>query len=213
MIPTSVIKGLYAVTPDNPDTPQLLEQARMALAGGARVLQYRNKSASDALRLQQAGALRELAREHSAAFIVNDDVQLALRVGADGVHLGAEDGDLESARVLLGQDKILGVSCYNRLPLAQQAVAEGADYVAFGAFFPSGVKPAAVKAEIGLLRQARAELAVPLVAIGGITAQNGGALIEAGADALAVISAVFSAVDIQKAAQDFSRLFTRKLAS
>ena len=207
------IYGLYAITPDCPDTGRLLRQARQALTGGARVLQYRNKAADGALRREQATALRELAREFSATYIVNDDAQLAMQVGADGVHLGAEDGGLDAARALLGPDKILGASCYNRLPLARAAIAAGADYVAFGAFFPSGVKPGAVKADVEVLRQARAEFDVPLVAIGGITLQNAVLLVEAGADALAVISALFDAADIQRTARDFSGLFTRNLAS
>jgi thiamine-phosphate pyrophosphorylase len=186
---------------------------RLALSGGARVLQYRNKMADAATRLEQAHALRELTREFSATLIVNDDAHLAKRVNADGVHLGAEDGSLLAARGLLGEGKIIGISCYNRLPLAREAVAAGADYVAFGAFYSSGVKPDAARADVGLLRQARAELAAPLVAIGGITSQNGAALIEAGADALAVISALFDAADISLAAQEFSKLFTRDFAS
>lgn len=205
------VEGLYVITPDSADTSQLLHRVRLALAGGARVLQYRNKSADAALRLAQAAALRELAREFAVTFIVNDDAQLAAQVDADGVHLGAADGELNVARALLGKHKIIGVSCYNRISLAREAVAAGADYVAFGAFFPSTVKPDAVTAGAELLCQARAELDVPLVAIGGITALNGASLVDAGADALAVISAVFDAADIQAAAQDFSKLFGRKI--
>ena len=207
------IKGLYAITPDCADTADLLRRVRLALAGGARVLQYRNKSADAVLRLAQASALRQLACEFAVPFIVNDDAHLAAQVAADGVHLGAMDGSLDAARAVLGKHGIIGVSCYNRISLAREAVSKGADYVAFGAFFPSGVKPAAVAADAGLLRQARAELAVPLVAIGGINAQNGAALVQAGADALAVISALFEAVDITATAQDFSKLFTREIAS
>ncbi|MBI3903874.1 MAG: thiamine phosphate synthase [Nitrosomonadales bacterium] len=206
----SFIHGLYAITPDCADTVELLGRARLALAGGTGVLQYRNKSADAVLRLEQAAALRELTREFAVTFIVNDDAHLAARVDADGVHLGAEDDELQAARVLLGKRKIIGVSCYNRLSLARKAVDDGADYVAFGAFFPSSVKPDAVKADVELLRQARTELGVPLVAIGGITVQNGAALVQAGADALAVISALFDAVDIQAAAQEFSELLTNK---
>ncbi|MDE2309410.1 MAG: thiamine phosphate synthase [Betaproteobacteria bacterium] len=209
---TPCIRGLYAITPDCADTPDLLRRVRLALAGGARVLQYRNKSATAALRLAQASALRELTREFAVPFIVNDDARLAAQVDADGVHLGAMDGNLQSARAVLGKSKIIGVSCYNRLSLARDAGGAGADYVAFGAFFSSSVKPDAVTADIELLRQARAEFAVPLVAIGGITAQNGASLVVAGADALAVISALFDAADTQAAAQDFSKLFIRDSA-
>jgi len=205
------VNGLYAITPDCADTTDLLRRARLALSGGARVLQYRNKSADAALRLAQATALRELTREFAATFIVNDDAHLASRVDADGVHLGATDGELKAARAMLGKHKIIGVSCYNRAALARAAVDAGADYVAFGAFFSSTVKPDAATADIELLHQVRAEFDLPLVAIGGITAQNAAPLVDAGADALAVISAVFDAADIQAAAQDFSRLFANKI--
>ena len=203
------IEGLYAVTPDITDTDELLRSVRLALQGGARVLQYRNKAAAAALRQQQAQALRRLTREFHATFIVNDDARLAAQVDADGVHLGGEDGSVAAARALLGEAKIIGVSCYNRASLAFEAVRQGADYVAFGAFFPSGVKPEAVKAEVELLQTVRQQLSVPIVAIGGITQQNGAALVAAGADALAVISALWNAPDIEAAAQGFSTLFSR----
>jgi thiamine-phosphate pyrophosphorylase len=200
------ISGLYAITPDDADTAALLYKARLALLGGASVLQYRNKAADASLRAEQAGALRRLTREFDVPLIVNDDAALARHVEADGVHLGGEDGSVAEARELLGGDSVIGVSCYNRLPLAQDAVRQGADYVAFGAFFSSGVKPEAAEATPELLRQARLELKVPIVAIGGITAQNGTQLLEAGADALAAISAVFAAADIQEAARQFAEL-------
>lgn len=209
----SFIRGLYAITPDCADTKDLLRRVRLGLAGGVHVLQYRNKSADAVLQLAQAAALRKLTREFSVAFIVNDDALLAKEVDADGVHLGIEDGNPAAARAVLGARKIIGVSCYNRLELAQDAVHAGADYVAFGAFFPSGVKPGAVAADIELLHQARARLNVPLVAIGGINAQNGASLVQAGADALAVISALFDAADITAAAREFSKLFTREFAT
>ena len=169
-------------------------------------MQYRNKTAGAALQLEQACALRDLTREFSVPLVINDDVLLAQQVGADGVHLGGEDGSLADARSVLGKDKLIGLSCYNRLELARQAVRQGADYVAFGSFFSSTVKPDAVAASADLLRQARREIALPLVAIGGITAGNGRQLLEAGADALAVISAVFNAGDIRNAAQQFANL-------
>ncbi|MDP2693360.1 MAG: thiamine phosphate synthase [Gallionella sp.] len=201
------ISGLYAITPDEADTVELLRKVRLALLGGARVVQYRNKIAAAALRQQQAEALRELTREFAVPLIINDDAVLAQQVDADGVHLGGADGSVADARALLGSGKLIGVSCYNRLALAHEAVRLGADYVAFGSFFASTVKPDAVSATPDLLRQARRELAVPLVAIGGIDAQNGAQLLEAGADALAVISAVFAAPDIEKAAREFFHLF------
>jgi len=200
------ISGLYAITPDEPDTVELLRKVKLALLGGALVLQYRNKAADKALRLEQAAALRELTSEFDVPLIINDDVTLAQRVAADGVHLGGSDGSLADARAELGRGKLIGMSCYNRLALAHEAVSEGADYVAFGSFFASTVKPDAVAATPDLLRQAHREIAVPLVAIGGITLHNGAQLFEAGADALAVISAVFSARDIQGAARQFANL-------
>ena len=200
------ISGLYAITPDETDITELLRKVRLALLGGARVLQYRNKIADGALRLEQAWALRELTHEFSVPLIINDDAVLAQQVDAAGVHLGGEDGSVATARAVLGNDKLIGVSCYNRITLAHEAVRQGADYLAFGSFFASTVKPGAVVASPELLRQARREVAVPLVAIGGITVHNGAQLLEAGADALAVISAVFSAPDIQDAARQFSNL-------
>jgi thiamine-phosphate pyrophosphorylase len=200
------IECLYAVTPNIPDTNELLRVVRLALQGGSRVLQYRNKSADTALKLHQALALRALTQEFDTTFIVNDDAQLAAQVDADGVHLGGNDGSVTKARALMGKQMIIGVSCYNLPSLAQEAVKLGADYVAFGAFFASSVKPNAAVASLELLQQARREIALPIVAIGGITLENGEALLAAGADALAVISAVFSANDIAQTARKFSKL-------
>jgi len=210
--PLPAIKGIYALTPDCVDTVDLLKRVKLALAGGVQILQYRNKIADSALRLTQAMALRELtrdslARDSKVIFIVNDDPQLAAKVDADGVHLGAADGEIDAARVLLGHNKLIGVSCYNQLQLARNAVEAGADYVAFGAFYSSTVKPSSAVATLALLQEARAELRLPIVAIGGINADNGAALVEAGADALAVISAIFDAADSQLAAQDLTKLF------
>jgi len=176
-------------------------------------VQYRSKSADAALRLSQAQALRALTSEHGVTFIVNDDAQLALAVDADGVHLGATDGEIAAARALLGADRLIGASCYNQLALAREATQAGADYVAFGAFFVSSTKPEAVVAQPALLREARRELAVPVVAIGGITAANGAQLVQAGADALAVITALFEAADVELAARELATLFTQARAT
>lgn len=200
------ISGLYAITPDEPDTAELLRKVRLALLGGARVLQYRNKVVAETVRQEQASALRELTREFDVPLIINDDVMLAQRIAADGVHLGGSDGSLIDARAVLGNGKLIGMSCYNRLALAHEAQSRGADYVAFGSFFASTVKPEAVVATPDLLRRAHREISVPLVAIGGITVHNGAQLLELGADALAVISAVFGAKDIQAAARQFANL-------
>ena len=198
------IRGLYAITPDEQDTDSLLGRARLALQGGARVLQYRNKLASSDLRLEQASALQRLAREFSVPLIINDDAVLVLEVDAAGVHLGRADGSVAVARKLLGADRMIGGSCYNRISLALEAKEEGADYVAFGAFFESRIKPDAPVATIELLHEARGKLGLPVVAIGGITADNGKQLVSAGADALAVISALFSAEDVLLAARRFA---------
>ena len=203
----SPIKGLYAITPDEPDTAELLRKVRLALLGGASVLQYRNKTARAELRLCQARLLREMATEFAVPLIINDDVILAQHIDADGVHLGAGDGSVADARALLGRGKLIGVSCYNRKALAFEAVRQGVNYVAFGSFFASSVKPDAAVATTDLLRQASLEIEVPLVAIGGINARNGAQLVEAGASALAVISAVFDADDIEGAAQKFAALY------
>ena len=205
------IAGLYAVTPDVTDTLLLCEKARAALAGGARLLQYRNKTATAALRREQAGRLHALCREHGALFIVNDDVDLALSVGADGVHLGRDDGPVDASRARIGRRMLLGVSCYDSLALADAALAQGADYIAFGAAFPSRIKPHAVHAGLDLYAEARARYAAPIVAIGGITVDNAPALLAAGVDALAVISALFDAADVAQAATSFTALFSRSL--
>ncbi len=200
------ISGLYAITPEEPDTVRLLSRARLALQGGARVLQYRSKSDDRALKLEQAKALAVLAREFSVLLIINDDAELAMQACAQGVHLGVDDGSVAAARRLLGADKIIGMSCYNRLSLAHDAKKQGADYVAFGAFFASTTKPQAAVAGLDLLSQARYEIGLPIVAIGGITAENGASLLHAGADALAVISALFDAQDVMLSARQFANL-------
>lgn len=204
-----MVRGLYAVTPDTPDTGQLLEQVHSAIEGGARLIQYRNKIAAHSLKRAQAAALTVLCRERGATLIVNDDVDVALEAGAHGVHLGGDDASAPAAREVLGPGKLIGVSCYRSLDRARAALRDGADYVAFGSFFPSRVKPNAVRAPLELLSAAKRELTVPVVAIGGITSENGGALVQAGADALAVISAVFDTPDIAAAAARFTALFER----
>ena len=201
------IEGLYAVTPDDTDSARLLTRVRAALAGGVRLVQYRNKVADAAQRLQQATALCALCRDYDAALIVNDDVALALAVDAHGLHLGREDGSIAAARARIGPDKLLGASCYRDLANAERALAEGADHIAFGSFFVSTVKPGAVRSSPSLLTEAKRKFGVPVVAIGGITVDNASVLINAGADSVAVITALFSAPDIAQAARDFSALF------
>jgi thiamine-phosphate pyrophosphorylase len=201
------LKGLYAVTPDLADTADLLRRARLALEGGARLLQYRNKTAEAALCRGQAAALLRLSRDFGARLVVNDDLALALEIGADGAHLGREDGDLAAARAVLGPGKILGVSCYNEMERAREAKRIGADYAAFGSFFASATKPGAVRAPFELLAQAKRELGLPLAAIGGITLDHAPQLVGAGADLLAVISDLFEAADIRARASAYTQLF------
>ena len=199
--------GIYALTAETADTEQLLTQVEAALAGGVAAVQYRDKSDDVARRHEQASELVALCRRFGVPLIVNDDLRLADLTDADGVHLGRDDGSLREARIILGKDKLIGASCYQNLELAQAAQATGADYVAFGSFFASPTKPAAPRAGLDLLRDATAVIQVPLVAIGGITLANAPLLLDAGADSLAVLSALFDAPDIQAAAHDLNQLF------
>lgn len=191
---TRRLAGLYALTPDEDDTARLVGLVRAALEGGAAAVQYRHKRAPASLRHAQASALAALHAARGALFIVNDDPALAAAVGADGVHVGADDASVMAARELVGPDRIVGVSCYDDFARAEAAVQAGADYVAFGSFHASGTKPAARRADVALLRRART-LGVPVVAIGGIDAGNARALVDAGAHAVAVIRDVFDRAD------------------
>lgn len=201
-------RGLYAITdaallPDD----RLVTAVEQALLGGARLVQYRDKSSDSTRRLTQARTLNALCRRHGIPLIINDDVELAAQIGAAGVHIGKDDPALATARARLGATALIGVSCYDCLALALDAERAGADYIAFGAFFPSPTKPAEIQAPLGLLREAKITLTVPIVAIGGITPDNAPSLLDAGADALAVVSAVFAQPDIQAAARRFAALF------
>ena len=200
------VRGLYAITPDLEDTALLLGRCEQVLKGGASLLQYRNKKAGTALKREQAFELAALCRRHACLFIVNDDVRLAVEVDAQGAHLGGEDGELAEARRLLGNGRLLGASCYNRIELAHAARSAGADYVAFGAAFTSPTKPGAVRAPLALFREGRT-VGLPVVAIGGITLDNAPSLLEAGVDALAVITALFDAADGEVPARQFAALF------
>jgi thiamine-phosphate pyrophosphorylase len=200
------IGSLYAITPDGWAEDRLIDTSIQILQGGARILQMRDKSADPARRLRLANALREHTRACSALLIINDDAALALQCGADGVHLGREDGAIAAARALLGRHALIGASCYDQLPMADRAVSQGADYVAFGSVFASATKPAAVRAPLGLLARAGA-LGVPVIAIGGISLENAPQALAAGADAIAVVSALYDAADPRQAAQHFAQLF------
>lgn len=198
-------RGLYLLTPDLADTGQLLTRVGDVLADAA-LLQYRNKAADAALRREQATALLALCRRHGVPLIVNDDIALTAAIGADGVHLGEDDDDISAARAWLKGNAIIGASCYDSFERAQRAADAGADYIAFGAFFPSPTKPHARRATPALLRAAVA-LRLPRVAIGGITPDNAPSLIAAGADLLAVISGVFDAADPAAAAHAYRDCF------
>jgi thiamine-phosphate pyrophosphorylase len=189
------LRGLYAITPERVDPAKV----RLALEGGIALLQYRNKQRDRA----HARAVVALAKAFSVPVIINDDIELALELDADGAHLGRDDGALGPARRRLN-GRLLGASCYNDARLAKAAVAEGADYVAFGSVFASPTKPGAVRAPLSLFAES---LPVPLCAIGGITLANAPRLIGAGADLLAVISDVFDAPDIRARAADYGKLF------
>lgn len=192
--PAVPARGVYLITPDEADTARLLDRVAPLLAAGPTWLQYRNKTASDALRREQAQALQDLCTAHGVPLIINDDPALALEVGAAGVHLGGTDGDIGAARALLGPAAIIGASCYDQLANAERALAAGASYVAFGAFFPTTTKVTSSRAHPDLLRQSAA-LGLPRVAIGGLTPDNVGPIIAAGADLVAVVSSVFAAND------------------
>lgn len=203
----SIIKGLYAVTPDEQDTDVLLAKVEAALLGGINILQYRNKQANHKLLTQQAQAILPLCRQYNVPLIINDSVKLCLTLDADGVHIGAEDGNLSEVRTRLGPNKILGASCYNRFDLALTAQQAGADYVAFGACFASTTKPNAPIASLDLFKLAQAQLHIPTVAIGGITLTNVLQAIDAGASAIAVINAIFNSSDVKLSTQQFAQLF------
>ena len=207
-----LVRGLYAITPDQIDTAVLVSRVSHAIASGITLLQYRNKAAGLRLRREQAGAILPLCREAGVTLIINDDLELALEIEANGVHLGAEDGDSAAAREALGPRRLLGVSCYNRAGLARNAKKAGADYVAFGSIFPSPTKPGAVRAQLEMLSAVRKELGLPIVAIGGITHRNAAQVVTAGADAVAVISDLFDAPDIAERIEQFNSIFATHTA-
>ena len=202
------LNGLYVITNHQElSDEKLVDDVLLAIQGGAKIIQYRDKSLSQDKRLRQAQKLSELSKQHDVIFIVNDDIDLASAVKADGVHLGGEDESIESARSKLGKNAIIGVSCYNQFELALKAQQQGASYAAFGRFFQSSTKPGEIYASVDLLKQARKELNIPIVAIGGISYENAAPLIQAGADMIAVIDSVFGQDDITRAARQFQLLF------
>ena len=201
------MKGLYLVTPDWDDTARLLSVTEAALRGGAALLQYRHKTAGPALRRAQAGALLSLCRDFGRPLIINDHLALCTELGADGIHLGGTDAGIAEARAVLGPDKIIGASCYGSLELASAACLAGASYVAFGGFYPSTVKKYPVTTSSGILAQARHAVPLPNVVIGGMTPENAAPLVQAGADMVAAITAVYLSEDPEAAAREFQNLY------
>jgi len=204
--PDRRLRGLYAITPETTELAHLLDKVRAALDGGARLVQYRAKGVRGAERLRQAEALLRLCRERDVPLIVNDDLELALHLAADGVHLGRDDGDPRHARERFPQG-IVGVSCYGEPARAAAAAAAGADYVGIGSVFDSPTKPGAVRAHLDILAEARRAGGLPVAAIGGITIANAGRAVAAGADMIAVLSALFEVPDVAQAARALSRPF------
>ena len=201
------MRGLYLVTPNWNDTERLLAATEAALRGGAALVQYRHKDADAVLRIEQATALLALCRRHGTPLVINDHLDLCMHLDADGVHVGGTDIAVDHARRLLGADKIVGASCYGELALARAAQAAGASYAAFGGFYPSTVKKYTFVTAPALLTEARAELALPLVVIGGMTPQNAAPLVARGADMVAAITSVYAEADPESAARRFSMLF------
>ncbi|AIN61773.1 thiamine phosphate synthase [Pseudomonas soli] len=203
------LRGLYAITDSQLLAGRFLSHVEAALEGGVRLLQYRDKSDDTAPRLREAEALKTLCERYGTELIINDDAELAARLGV-GVHLGQTDGPLTPARALLGRQAIIGSTCHASLDLAQQAANEGASYVAFGRFFNSVTKPGAPAASVDLLEQARAQVKLPIAVIGGITLDNAAPLVAHGADLLAVIHGLFgadSAQEVTRRARAFNALF------
>jgi len=209
---TPELRGLYAVTPDDRLLARLSALVEAALEGGARLIQYRNKQAPAPLRRAQAAELLRVCHAYGGKLIINDDVWLAIEIGADGAHVGQGDlpgGDLATAREALGPKRLLGVSCYGDLGRVEAAAQAGANYIGIGSVFPSVTKPAAAHTSLDVLKEARRKFDLPIAAIGGITIANAPQVVAAGADMLAVVSDLFNAMDIRRRAAEFQKLFTR----
>ena len=201
------MRGLYAVTPNWDDTALLLTATEEVIRGGARVVQYRHKDVDAATRQTQASALQQLCRDYLVPFIINDDVDLCIQLDADGIHVGGTDAPIADVRQRVGAHKIVGASCYGSMDLARTAARDGASYVAFRGFYPSLVKKYEVSTSADIVAQAKAELDLPVVVIGGMTLDNCGILITQGADMVAAISSIYARTDRKKAAQEMSDLF------
>jgi len=202
-----IIKGLYAITPDSADVNTLIQKTQWAIEGGAFMVQYRSKILNRDVKMQQCAAILRICREYDIPCIVNDDVEMCRVLEADGVHLGENDDNIAEVRRILGEDSIIGSSCYDQLNRAKQAQKEGASYVAFGAVFPTPTKPNAPRATLELLREAKSEIQIPIVAIGGITMNNAHDVIETGIDAIAVITSLYESNSIKETAETFNTMF------
>ena len=206
------IKGLYAITDTaNLSSELMLTRTEEILRAGAKLLQYRNKQANENTRIAEAEQLLDLCRKYSVPLIINDDISLAVQIGADGVHLGKTDSSVANARERLGNKAMVGCSCYNDLDRAQLVSKSGADYIAFGAFFPSPTKPGAAHATADIIQTAKQKFDLPVVAIGGITPENGQSLIAAGADMLAVISGLYASNDPFNTTKQYIKMFNTEL--
>ena len=206
-----IIKGLYAITPDSADLNTLIQKTKSAIEGGAFMVQYRSKIQDRDVKMQQCAAILRLCREYEIPCIVNDDVEMCRVLEADGVHLGEKDDNIAEVRHILGEDAIIGSSCYDQLDRAKSAQKEGASYVAFGAMFPTSTKPNAPRATLALLKEAKREIQIPIVAIGGITVNNAHDVIKTGIDAIAVINSLYEAKSIKETAETLSKMFHQKI--
>ena len=202
-----IIKGLYAITPDSADLNALIQKTKSAIEGGAFMVQYRSKIQDHEVKMQQCAAILRLCREYEIPCIVNDDVDMCRILEADGVHLGEKDDNIAEVRHMLGEDAIIGSSCYDQLDRAKTAQKEGASYVAFGAMFATSTKPNAPRATLALLKEAKREIQIPIVAIGGITVNNAHDVIKTGIDAISVINSLYEAKSIKETAETFAKMF------
>jgi len=206
-----IIKGLYAITPDMADSNTLIQKTQLAIEGGAFMVQYRSKIDDRDVKIQQCAAILRLCREYKIPCIVNDDVDMCRNLEADGVHLGEKDENIAEVRHILGEDAIIGSSCYDQLNRAKQDQEEGASYVVFGAMFETQSKPHAPRATLELLREAKSQIQIPIVAVGGITMNNAHDVIETGIDAIAVINSLFEAKTIKETAEIFFKMFHKSI--
>jgi len=205
------IKGLYAITPDSADLNTLIQKTKSAIEGGAFMVQFRSKIQDRDVKMQQCAAILRLCREYEIPCIVNDDVDMCRILEADGVHLGEKDDNIAEVRNILGEDAIIGSSCYDQLDRAKSAQKEGASYVAFGAMFPTSTKSNAPRASLALLKEAKREIQIPIVAIGGITVNNAHDVIKTGIHAIAVIASLYEAKSIKETAETFAKMFQIKI--